>query len=222
MIGIISAIDIELETLIKKMQGVKKETYASMDYYIGTLEGVDVCVCMCGVGKVNAAMHTQILIDRFLPKAIIQSGVAGALKRGVKQLDLVVGTELVYHDMQDEVIKNFGPLEPVYYCDEKLLKEAIEISGEANVHVGRIATGDWFVSSNEDKERIYNKTHALCTEMEGCAVAHTAYLNKVPFVVIRSISDSADDSAERSFEEFGYIAADCLVDIVTNLVRRIE
>ena len=222
MIGIISAMDIEMKTLVHLLKDKKKKVHAGLDYYTGKLDGVDVVICRCGVGKVNAAMHTQILIDLYKPKALIQNGIAGSLSPDVGAFDLVIGSELVYHDMQDFVIKNFEPLEPVYYSDEKLLNKAIEVAGdEGGVHVGRIATGDSFVSSSKEKQDIFKRTKALCTEMEGCAVAHTAYLNKVPFVVIRCISDSADDNASVDFGEFQNVASDCLVDMITHLVKKI-
>lgn len=220
MIGIISAMDIEMKTLVHLLKDKKKKVHAGLDYYTGKLDGVDVVICRCGVGKVNAAMHTQILIDKYKPKALIQNGIAGSLVPEVGKLDLVVGSELVYHDMQEFVIKNFDPLEPVYYSDEKLLAKAKEVAGdEGGVHIGRIATGDTFVSSTKEKNAIYKKTKALCVEMEGCAVAHTAYLNKVPFVVLRCISDSADDDATESFDELMPVAADCLVDMITHLIK---
>lgn len=227
MIGIISAMDLELQVLTEKLVDKKEEEHAGVMYYTGTLEGVEVALCTCGVGKVNAAMHTQILIDRYKPTVIIQNGIAGSLSQEVKYFDIVVGNELVYHDMQTFVLEQYGPLEKVYYADQKLVEKAYQVAMEFYnvtadafyVHVGRIATGDWFVSNAADKEDIVNRTHALCTEMEGCAVAHTAYLNEVPFVVMRAISDMADDSAEVDYEEFQYKAADRAVEIVLKLIK---
>lgn len=221
MVGIIAAMDIELQALLEKMDRPEKSVIAGMDYFKGKLDGVDAVICKCGVGKTNAAMHTQILIDRYSPKAIIQNGLAGSLQPDIKQLDLVIGSELVYHDMQDFVIKNFGPLEAMYHADPVLLEYAKDAAGDESVHVGRIATGDWFVSSQSEKEMILNKTGALCCEMEGCAVAQTAFLNNVPFVVLRSISDSADENAEMDFEKVQGIAAECLVDIILRMIKKI-
>lgn len=221
MVGIIAAMDIEMQALLDKMKGPVKYVYAGMDYYKGKLEGVDTVICKCGVGKTNAAMHTQILIDKFSPKAIIQNGLAGSLQKNVEQLELVIGSELVYHDMQDFVIENFEPLQAVYKSDATLLEYAKEAAGEEGVHVGRIATGDWFVSSQNEKEEILKKTGALCCEMEGCAVAQTAFLNQVPFVVLRSISDTADENAEMDFEKIQGIAAECLVDIILHVIKKI-
>lgn len=221
MIGIIAAMDVEMEALVNLLSNHETSVIAGLEYHKGVLNETDVVICKCGVGKVNAAMHTQALIDRFSPSAIIQTGLAGSLQEKVQQLDLVIGSELVYHDMQDFVIKNFDPLEEVYYSDKALLEKVIEVAGTESVHVGRIATGDLFVASKDTKTEILNKTGALCAEMEGCAVAHTAFLNEVPFVVIRSISDTADDSASIDFDKFQTIAAECLVDIIVTLVKSI-
>jgi len=153
MIGIISAMDSEMKELVHLLKDKKKKMHAGLDYYTGKLEGKDVVICRCGVGKVNAAMHTQILIDLYKPKALIQNGIAGSLSSDVAAFDLVIGNELVYHDMTDFVIQNFDPLEPVYYSDEKLLKKAEEVAGdEGGVHIGRIATGDTFVSSSKKNQ----------------------------------------------------------------------
>lgn len=254
MIGIISAMDLELQALTEKLVDKKEQMHAGVMYYTGTLEGKKVALCTCGVGKVNAAMHTQILIDKYQPTVMIQNGIAGSLSNDVKYFDIVIGSELVYHDMQEFVLEQYGPLEKVYHADQNLIEKAYQaalgnsfcentdkdavcvsdlkqsVSAKTNseensakeayhVHIGRIATGDWFVSNTSDKVDIANRTNALCTEMEGCAVAHTAYLNDVPFVVMRAISDMADDSAEVDYEEFQYKAADRAVEIVVELVK---
>ena len=224
MIGIISAMELEQRALTEMLVNKKEEMIAGVMYYSGVLEGIDVVICTCGVGKVNAAMHTQILIERYHPEVIIQNGVAGSLSCDVKYFDIVIGSELVYHDMQTFVLESFGPLEKVYYADEKLValaKEAIQdVNADVNIHVGRIATGDLFVSEPSMKQDIASRTNALCTEMEGCAVAHTSFLNEIPFIVLRSISDMADDSAEVDFEEFQIKAAARAVEIVLALIRK--
>ncbi|HBN56643.1 MAG TPA: 5'-methylthioadenosine/adenosylhomocysteine nucleosidase [Lachnospiraceae bacterium] len=219
MIGIISAMELELKGLTRRLTDRKTETLAAVTYDTGKLEGKPVVICNCGVGKVNAAMHTQLLITKYRPDVIIQSGIAGSLSPKVKHFDLVIGEELVYHDMQPFVLEQFEPLEKVYVSDARLVRLAEEAAGIC--HVGRIASGDQFISDAGIKADIAGRTGALCTEMEGCAVAHTAYLNEVPFLVMRAISDMADDSAEGEFDEFQQKAADRAVDIVLKLVRKI-
>ena len=218
-IGIIAAMDSEMRALADRMQDRKEHYLAAMPYYTGTLEGVPTVVCCCGVGKVNAGVHTQILIDRFAPDVLIQNGVAGSLSADVDYFDLVVGSELVYHDMQTWVLEQFEPLQTVYTADPKLVRLAAEAAGTCKI--GRIATGDWFVSEGADRERIANATNALCVEMEGCAVAHTAALNQIPFVVLRAISDKADGGAHEDYVVFAQKAADRAVEILLRLLPKI-
>ncbi|MCQ2445117.1 MAG: 5'-methylthioadenosine/adenosylhomocysteine nucleosidase [Mailhella sp.] len=217
-IGILSAMDPEIAVLLEHISGLRTERIAAVDYHVGELDGVPVVICNGGVGKVNAAMHTQIMIDRFAPSVIIQNGVAGSLSPKVGRFDVVIGSELVYHDMQAWVLENFEPLRPVYASDAGLVELASSIDPAA--HVGRIATGDLFVSEAAVKADIVTRTGALCTEMEGCAVAHTATLNGVPFVVLRTISDSADDDASMDFGEFLQKASDRSCEFVRKLVAR--
>jgi adenosylhomocysteine nucleosidase len=215
-IGIIAAMDSEMRALAERMQNRQEHILAAMPYYTGTLNGVSAVVCCCGVGKVNAALHTQILIDRFHPDILIQNGVAGSLSPQVGYFDLVVGTELVYHDMQTWVLEQFDPLQTVYTADPQLVQLAAKAAGDCKI--GRIATGDWFVSESAERERIAEQTGAICTEMEGCAVAHTATLNQVPFVVLRAISDMADGSAHEDYVVFAQKAADRAVEIILRLL----
>lgn len=215
-IGIIAAMDIEMRALADLMDDREEHILASMPYYTGTIAGIPTIVCCCGVGKVNAALHTQIMIDRFKPDVLIQNGVAGSLSKDVEYFDIVVGSELVYHDMQTWVLEQFEPLQTVYTVDPDLVFLAAKAAGACKI--GRIATGDWFVSTGADRERIAEATHALCVEMEGCAVAHTATLNNVPFVVLRAISDKADGSAHEDYVDFAQKAADRAVDILVRLL----
>ena len=221
MIGLISAMDIELDAYIELMQDKKEYNYAGLTYYHGMLMGKEIAICNCGVGKVNAAMHTQILIEKFHPDVIIQNGIAGSLSHDVRQFDIVIGNELIYHDMPDNVVEQFGPLERIYHADPGLVELVRSIVKENRVHVGRIATGDQFIASTSEKDRIRDNTGALCVEMEGCAVAHTAYLNGIPFIVMRAISDMADDDAGVDFSEFQVIAANKTVEIILEMIQNI-
>lgn len=220
MIGVIAAMELELRRLTAQMEGRMEQTIAAVAYHTGTLGGVPVTVCECGVGKVNAALHTQILIDRFAPDAIIQNGIAGSLSPEVRLGDTVVGAELVYHDMQPWVVEQFEPLEPVYHADAGLVQLAAQAAGDCRV--GRIASGDQFISDAAVKAGIAARTGALCVEMEGCAVAHTAHLSGVPFVVLRAISDMADGSAEVDFAAFQEQAAARAAAITQRLVAAIS
>ncbi len=219
-VGIIAAMDSEMRALADRMQNREEHILAAMPYYTGTLEGVPTVVCCCGVGKVNAAIHTQILIDRFKPDVLIQNGVAGSLSQDVDYFDLIVGNELIYHDMQTWVLEQFEPLQTLYTADPHLVQIAAQAAGDCKI--GRIATGDWFVQEYTDRERIAAQTNALCVEMEGCAVAHTATLNNVPFVVLRAISDKADGSAHVDYVDFAQKAADRAVEILLRMLPLIE
>ena len=223
MIGIISAMEPELRELCAALEDRVTETHSVLEYHRGKLGGAPCVVCQCGVGKVNAACHAQILIDRYAPDAIIFTGVAGALSPDVGIFDTVVATELVYHDMQDWVFDTFSPLQRVYRTDERLTALALEVCealGAAH-KAGRVATGDLFVSSAETKNDIFARTGALCTEMEGCAVAHVATLAGVPCAVLRAISDSADGSAEVDFPAFLERAAKTSAAVVSGMLARL-
>ena len=223
MIGIISAMEPEMRELAAALEDRRTEVHSVLSYNVGTLDGVECVVCECGVGKVNAASHAQILIDRYAPDAIIFTGVAGALSPEVHVFDTVVATEFVYHDMQDFVFDIFSPLQRVYPTNGRLTSlaaEACEALGTAHVE-GRVATGDLFVSDAEIKNDIYSRTNALCTEMEGCAVAHVALLAGIPFAALRAISDSADGDAGVDFPAFLERAAVTSAAVVREMIRKI-
>ena len=211
VIGIIGAMEEEVAALKEKMQisGVLKR--ASMEFYKGTLQGKPVVVVRSGIGKVNAGLCTQILVDLFDVKKVINTGIAGSLDARIDIGDIVISTEAVQHDMD---ATQFGyPLGQIprmetfaFPADEtmvKVAKEACEkVNPEINVFTGRVVTGDQFVASKEVKDHIKTNFDGLCTEMEGAAIAQAAWLNKIPFVIIRAISDKADDSANMDYSEF--------------------
>lgn len=215
-IGIIGAMELELEALKEKMQIIRKEEKASMEFLEGTLNGTDVVIVRSGIGKVNAALCTQILCDLFEVTHIINTGVAGSLKNEINIGDIVVSTDALHHDVD---VRVFGyPLGEVpqmgclaFPADEKLTGLAVECCKEVNpdiaVYSGRIVSGDQFISDKQVKETIISNFGGFCVEMEGASIAHAAYLNHVPFVIIRAISDKADDSAEMDYPTFERAAA---------------
>lgn len=228
-LGIIGAMDVEVATLKEKMENKTVHTIAGSAYCEGKLEGLDAVVVQCGVGKVNAALCAQVLCSAFGVTHIVNTGVAGSLCAKLDIGDFVISTDAVYHDMD---ATNFGypmcqvPGMPVmaFPADVELLAEACEAAEQANPgHVckGRVATGDQFVASKAVKERIIADTGALCTEMEGAAIAHTAWKNQVPFVIIRAISDKADDSAEMDYPTFEAIAAQRCAQVTQTLAKRL-
>lgn len=215
MLGIIGAMEEEVAELKRRMEIEEVSEAASMSFYRGKLEGKDVVVVRSGIGKVNAAVCAQILIDRFQVDMLINTGIAGSLDAQIDIGDMVISTDAVEHDMDASA---FGdPVGQVpqmdtfsFQADEKLVKLAKEVNERINpdIHTwtGRIVSGDQFVASSQVKERLIALFGAKCTEMEGAAIAHTAYLNKISCVIIRAISDKADNSAEMDYPAFEELA----------------
>ncbi|MGN0275752.1 MAG: 5'-methylthioadenosine/adenosylhomocysteine nucleosidase [Hominisplanchenecus sp.] len=230
-IGIIGAMEVEVKTLKEKMQIQRVVNKAGMEFCEGALEGQQVVIVRSGVGKVNAAVCTQILIDDFAVKAVINTGIAGSLKAEINIGDLVVSDDLVHHDM-DAV--NFGyPLGQIpqmevfsFQADEKLAALAEKVCREVNPDIqvfhGRVVSGDQFIADKETKKRIVDHFDGYCTEMEGAAIAQTAYLNQVPFIVLRAISDKADDSATMDYPTFEKQAIIHSVRLVEGMMKRLS
>ena len=230
MIGIIGAMEEEVAALKEAMTIEENVTFASMDFCRGTLCGKEVVVVRSGIGKVNAAICTQILVDKFGVDTLINTGIAGSLDANIDIGDMVISTDAVEHDMDASI---FGdPIGQVprmdtfsFPADEELVEKAKTANEEANpdIHtfVGRIVSGDQFVSSKEVKDKLVANFEAKCTEMEGAAIAHAAYLNKVSCVIIRAISDKADNSATMDYPAFEKQAITHYVRLVKNLLPRL-
>lgn len=212
-IGIIGAMDCEVNQLKVKLSEVKIVEAGSLKFYVGKLHNHNVIVVKSGVGKVNAALCTQYIIDKFNPDYIINTGIGGGIACGLAVGDLVVGTEFVQYDFDVSAIgyakgymcTGVNPDKPTkFYSDEKLVNafiKAVEASApNINVHKGVIATGDCFVSDMSKKKEIRDTFNASAVEMEGGAIAQVAAVNKVPFVIVRAISDLADDCAAEAHE----------------------
>lgn len=209
-IGIIAALDCEMAEFCRDFGAVESKYYGIFE---GKCENHDVYICLAGVGKVNAAANTQRLIDLFSVDYVINSGVAGCTCRHLGVCDVVISSTLTYHDFYPiDVLDKYAPGTSVFKADEKLVSLADEACGKIadekfKFDTGMIVTGDIFVEDSSVVERLRNEYNAFCTEMEGAAVAHVCVLNKVPFVVIRAMSDNADESANMSFDEMSAIAA---------------
>ena len=229
-LGIIGAMAVEVATLKEQMENMTAATIAGMEFCAGRLEGLDAMVVQCGVGKVNAAMCTQILCSVYGVTHLVNTGIAGSLCAELDIADLVVSTDAMYHDMDVNV---FGyPIGQVpgmdvvaFPADEKLSAcafAAAEAVNPGHTKSGRVASGDQFVSRKEQKEHIIAVSGALCTEMEGAAIAHTAYRNNVPFVILRAISDKADDSANMDYPTFEALAAHRCAQVTMHLARQLK
>lgn len=229
-IGIIGAMELEVDTLKAQMTVTGRTIRAGMEFFEGTLGQAQVVVVRCGIGKVNAAMCVQILADLFQVTHVINTGVAGSLNAALDIGDIVVSRDVIHHDMDVRAL-GYAPgqvpqLDTLAFPgDEELIRLALSSCEEANpgLHtaVGRIVSGDQFISGKEIKNRLITEFHADCTEMEGAAIAHAAYLNGIPFVVIRAISDKADDSAEMDYPAFEREAAGHCARLVEVLVKKI-
>ena len=227
-IGIIGAMEEEVAILKEKMKIEQKLEKASMEFFAGTLAGREVVVVRSGIGKVNAGICTQILVDLFEVKAVINTGIAGSLDGRIDIGDIVISTDALHHDM-DAV--NFGyPLGQIprmdtlsFPADEKLIAVAEEACRQVNpdIHTwtGRVVSGDQFIADRAVKDRIIENFGGFCTEMEGAAIAQGAYLNQIPFVILRAISDKADDSATMDYPTFEKMAIEHSVRLVIRMME---
>jgi len=229
-IGIIGAMELEVEDLKAKMNDVSVFEKAGMKFNEGLLHGTSVVVVRSGVGKVNAALCVQILADRFQVSHIINTGVAGSLNAGLDIGDILISSEAIHHDVDATLfgyqlgeVPQLGRLS--FPADETLAALAKESCERVNTGlkavIGRVVSGDQFISDKTAKQKLIDNFHADCTEMEGAAIAHSAYLNQIPFVIIRAISDKADDSAEVEYPVFEHAAARHSACLVEDLVQRI-
>lgn len=231
MLGIIGAMDEEVARLKEQLSGVTVTRVAGMDFYRGTLGDKEAVVVRCGIGKVNAAMCTQVLADKFEVSGIVNTGIAGSLKNEINIGDLVLSSDAIQHDM-DATGFGYAPGQIprvdtlAFAADEKLIALAKgcceQAVPEVGVHVGRVVSGDQFISDKTKKEWLVNTFHGFCTEMEGAAIAQAAYLNKIPFLIVRAISDKADDSANMDYQEFEAKAIDHSVRLLAAMIQAYE
>lgn len=230
-IGIIGAMELEVATLKQAMQVERIEQIAGMEFYDGTLEATAVVVVQCGVGKVNAAMCVQVLADLFQVTKVMNTGVAGSLNAKLDIGDILVSVDAVQHDV-DATIFGYqkgqvpGTSKRECVADEKLREEIVaackRVNPEIHVLEGRVVSGDQFISSKEVKEELIQEFHGDCAEMEGASIAQAASLNKLPFVVVRAISDKADGSAEMDYPAFEKQAAEHCAKMVIEFLKNQE
>ena len=230
LIGIIGAMEVEVASLKEMMTDVTIRTKASMEFNHGYLNGKEVVVVRSGIGKVNAGICTQILVDDYGVDCVINTGIAGSLRNEINIGDIVISTDAVQHDMD---VRIFGyPLGEIpqmgvlsFQADEHLAEVAEEVCKEVNPEIqvfrGRVVSGDPFISSKEVKNHLIEEFNGSCTEMEGAAIAQGAYLNKIPYVVLRAISDKADDSATMDYPTFESEAARHCVNLLQEMVKRL-
>lgn len=226
-IGIIGAMSEEVAILVDEMIVEKIENKANMRFNYGKLYGKNVVVVTSGIGKVNAAVCTQILIDDFNVDCVINVGIAGGLKEDIYPGDIVVADSLVQHDMDTTFFGDkLGQIPRLdtfdFKCDEKLIQVAVEACGKATEHNcfrGRIVSGDQFISCADKMRFLHSEFEAYGCEMEGASIAQVCYLNNKPFVVIRSISDNAINGTHMDYEKFSAIAIKNSTSILRNMLN---
>ena len=231
MLGIIGAMDEEVAKIKERLENVEVQTFGGMDFYKGNFEGKSVVVVRSGIGKVNAAVCAQILADRYQVSGIVNTGIAGSLMAKIDIGDIVLSTDALQHDMD---ATNFGypagqiPRMDVlsFPADPKLLALAKECCGRVNPEIhtyeGRVVSGDQFISDQKKKDWLIETFHGYCTEMEGAAIAQAAYLNGIPFLIIRAISDKADNSANVDYPTFEAQAIIHTVNLMLEMIRCYE
>lgn len=214
ILGIIAAMSEELDLILNDMELKSKKTIANLTFNEGKLFGKDVVAVVCGIGKVNAAICTQILISEFNATKIINIGVAGGVHKDIYPGDIVIGDSLVEHDMDCSIFGDaLGQIPRMETFDFKaddnlinLAKNACSKLTDIKSYTGRIVSGDQFIASQKKVQFLEKEFSALSCEMEGASIAHVCYSNNTPFVIIRSISDNANNGAHVDFEKFTPVA----------------
>ena len=229
MIGLICALDVEVQGIKDKMENVQVFKKATIEYYSGTIDGFEVVCAECGVGKVNAAMSTQVMIDQFNPELIINSGIAGALTRDLSVGDIVIADDCVQHDMDGTEMGD--PPGMIWYHDEKridipadrlladLLEKACGVLEDTKVVRGRVATGDAFLAKRHRRQKVADTFKAIACEMEGGAVGQVCYRNGTPYGAIRCISDDFDEYRFVDYVKFREEAAAKSIKVIEEVIR---
>ena len=231
MIGIIGAMEREVSTLKRLLFNCRTTIVSGMTFFSGKLEDKDVVVVQSGIGKVNAALCAEILCLKFNIDKIINTGIAGATGGNLGVFDFVVSTETLYHDFDTTAfgykLGQVPGMAEKFTADAYMINAAItafektDFAKEHKIMKGLIASGDQFISGVERKDFIKSNFKPLCVEMEGCAIAHACSLNKVPFVIVRCMSDTADDTVESVYKFNEDVCAEASAKFVLEVVKNI-
>ena len=221
-IGIIGAMPSELKDIQSTQESPVGYDIAGYTFMESTHGANKIVTACCGIGKVNAAVCTQIMIDRFNVDCIINTGIAGGMKRGIKVLEIVVSTTVLPHDLDRHFLADYPPYHAEYEADADLQRLAAEVCDEMGIvhHAGKIVSGDAFVTDSAVKAKITEAHDPDAIDMETAAIGQCAWRNKVPFVSVRCISDLADDDGAMSFDEFEVRAAQRVAEIVMKMCER--
>ena len=227
-IGIIVAMEEELESILDIMDNIEEKEIYGLTFKTGQIEKNKIIVVKCGVGKVNAARVTQILIDTFNVKCVINVGAAGALNPFLNIGDIVIGEKLIQHDFDITAFDHdkgyITGVGDYIYGDSELIEKFENAANnlkekDYKIKKGIIATGDIFCTDIKMKNKIFSKFDADCVEMEGAAIAQVCYLDKIPFIVIRSISDSPNGNNEIDFDKFVELASKRCANILREFLK---
>lgn len=220
-IFIIGAMPSELADIRAALGEGEKKHFSGFDFHINSYKGKTLINACCGIAKVNAALCTQAAIDNFHPDCVINTGIAGGMNSSVKVCDIVISTEVLPHDLDLHFLKDYPPYCGIFKADEKLMDIAEKVCNEFSVNSfrGRIVSGEAFISDNKVKTDIQQRFSPYAVDMESAAIGHCCYLNKMPYVSVRCISDNADDDGAMSFDEFEKIAAKRVAEIIIRMTE---
>lgn len=226
-VGIICAGDREFEPYLSIIENPQITKKAMLIFYEGTIQDVNVVALYCGVCKVNAAIATQILIDTYGVNLVINTGAAGGINPELELLDTVICTEVAYHDVSSDILTEFHPwMETVYFnTDKKLLDLSKKVISNLNmndkVYWGRMVTGETFIE-DDGRQKIIDEFAPLSVDMETASIAHVCYVNNIPFISIRSITDTASHSGSDNFEKNCAEASVITKNIAVELLKEIK
>ena len=225
-IGIIGAMDIEVDYLTSLLEEREAIEFCGLKFNTGTIYGKKLAIVKCGIGKVFAAMAASAMIARFSPRLVVNTGVGGALKSGLRPLDVVVAEKLLQHDMDTSALGDakglISGINKIYFESDENATKLLLASAEKlslNAKLGTIASGDKFIAEKCEKEKIITEFSADVCEMEGAAIAQVAFVNKTPFAVVRAISDSADEGSSMDYMEFLPVAAKNSANLTLSLIK---
>lgn len=222
-IGILGAMEEEVQSLIANMENPTATPKAGTIVYQGKLGGKEVCVVKCGIGKVASGAMTQLLISEFGITHAINTGLAGGIKSGIRVGDIVLSTYTEFFDITPSVVENNFPAKGIYQADPVLLQTAKQAAETLQltdkVHVGHVTTGDQFITQTQQKKELISRTTAYCNDMEGGAIAQICYINEIPFLIVRIISDLADDTANDTYYDFKQHAPKLCNDIILEMLN---
>jgi len=222
-IGIIGAMPSELVGISELLGSAEKIKKSGFEFTVFNYCDKKIVYACCGIAKVNAALCSQAMIFNFGVEAIINTGVAGGMNPDVKVCDIVISNEVLPHDLDLHFLNDYPPYCGIFKSDKKLIDTAVEICNENDINcfVQRIVSGEAFISDSAVKQDIVNRLNPYAVDMESSAIGHSCYLNEIPFVSVRCISDNADDEGAMSFDEFEKIAADRVAKIVVKMLERL-